>query len=421
MKLIQDKSFGISVLGYSLVAFMCMFVIAVANAVASSKADSGTSAIDPAIYSTEGSTENLQTLPGMGGVFLRPSIQTRKIARKRDLILSHPLVDAVFLPYSWRDVEPEKGEYNFVDLLREVGVWGKAGKKVIVTVALYGQHPDDALTPPWIYLEEGVKSISFEGGGIARGQIIRIPAVWEAGFVEKYIRPLVHKLAEVVDGNPHVAFVMPGFGHIGNITCQPSPDGSRAVLAAGWSAQKWVDYCLRLADLYKEVFVNSPLLVTASGAFIRDREHRNYESDSTELLLKLADVGVSPILFGLEGEDALMKNVYQNVNKLLPLVKSGNIRLGLGDDWPLWVPEDRREHGPTRGHDDDYLEKTLINAFRDASRGTDIPTSVILCQEPEILASHPGSVEYQPAVFEYLHNARQKLQMVDYEFWSGAK
>ena len=36
---------------------------------------------------------------------------------------------------------------------------------------------------------------------------------------------------------------MPGFGHIGNVTCQPSAGGSVACLEAGWTPEAWTAYC----------------------------------------------------------------------------------------------------------------------------------------------------------------------------------
>src|SRR3990172_3626624 len=198
---------------------------------------------------------NLKTFQqGKSGIYVRLGKQGEEKEREgrrqrnkmQDLIQSHPLVDAVVISTSWRDAELTRGSYSFDSLQSEVNRWGKAGKGVVIGLLLYGQTVDDAKTPPWIYAQPNIREISFSGGGTAKGRQIRVPAVWDKGFVEKYVEPMVAAFAKALDGNPHVWYIMVGLSHIGNMTAQPSEDGSRAFLEAGFTPEKWSDYCRRM-------------------------------------------------------------------------------------------------------------------------------------------------------------------------------
>jgi len=348
---------------------------------------------------------------GKAGLYLRPSTGAR--TTQRELYLRHPLLDAVVLSTFWREVEPQRGQYSFEQLREEVAAWGKAGKGVVICLGLYGQAVDDQLTPPWIYEQPGVRELSFKGGGVARGRQIRIPAVWDQGFFDRYVEPMVRRFAEEFDGHPYVWYVMPGFGHIGNVTCQPSAGGSAACLEAGWTPREWSDYCRRVMQVYGEHFRQTPVFLKAAGMYIRDRQRDHYREECGQLLLEFARQGACVVHFGLEGDRSEMQDVYRHLAMLLPEARQGISRIGLGDDWPLWVPEDRRDQGPTRDHDEANLGRTLENAFGGADGVPEIPTTVLFCQQPEILASHPDAEGYRPAVADALERARRRLKTND--------
>lgn len=356
----------------------------------------------------DGASEPAAKHAGKVGLYLRPGTSAR--TGMRELFLTHPLLDAVVLNISWRDVEPRRGECSFEALAGEVQAWSAAGKGVVVGLALYGQAVDDQQTPPWIYDEPSVRKLEFAGGGTAKGRKIRIPVVWDPGFVEKHVDPMVGKFAAKFDGDPRVWYVMPGFGHIGNITCQPSKEGAAACLKAGWTPQAWQDYCRRVAAVYRRHFTRTPIFLKAAGMLIRDRRHDYYKETCGQILLEMANQGACVVHFGLESDRSEMQDVYQHIEPLLLAVESGRSRLGLGDDWPLWVPESRRGQGPTLGHDEEHLRRTLENAFVGRDGKTPLPTTVLFCQQPEILASHPKAEEYRPAVAGALRWARQKLK-----------
>ncbi len=353
---------------------------------------------------------------GKAGVYVRLGGRDKKML---DLIGGHPLVDAVIGGSAWRVVEPQRGNYSFTSLVEEIEQWGKKGKGVALNVVLYGQAVDDALTPPWLYEQTSVRAISFSGGGQAKGRTIRVPAVWDEGFLEKYVEPMVEALARALDGNPAVWYVIPAFGHIGAMTAQPSKEGAQAFLKAGWTVEKWNSYCRRTVNVYQRHFKKTPLFLKFERMFIRDRKHRYYEKEAAELAKEFGKKGVALIHLGLEADKESMMEAYRNLTEVIPVAHKGITRIGRGDDWPLWVPESRRQHKPTQGHDDKYFQKSLENAFGGLEGVPQVPTTILFCQEPEILASHPASSEYRPAVGEILKNARTRLKKVDQGIFGG--
>src|SRR5919109_3488462 len=124
---------------------------------------------------TDETISNLKTLHrGKSGIYVHINKGTRKRHKAVDLILSHPLVDAVIISAPWREVEPSPGVYSFDSLMDEVNRWAKAGKGVVINLPLYGQSVDKPQTPQWIYDQPGVRAISFSGGGTAKGETIRV-------------------------------------------------------------------------------------------------------------------------------------------------------------------------------------------------------------------------------------------------------
>ncbi len=361
---------------------------------------------------------------GKAGIYvqlprLTPSNGTRK------LVASNPLVFAVMLPLWWRDIEPSPREFDFETLKTEIAYWKSRGKKVVLQVTPYGQEPDEVQTPPWLYRRPDVEAISFVGGGDARGARIRVPAVWKTGFVDACMEPMVKALASAVDGDSTIAYIQIGLGHLGNITAQPSKDGSKAFLAAGWTPQTWESYCLHVADLYNTHFKRTPLLAVAEGLLIRNPPTnpatRGYQMEVGRLVGALTRKGVSIIHsdivdLGAEHLPEIARLIKDHLGGIHFLVANGTVRIGLGDDWPLWVPETRRGPGPTFHHDDSFLQKAIDHAFGGIDGIPHTGMTIYYAQIPEIMASNPLSTKgnarnnfYRPAVQEILERTRDRL------------
>src|SRR5262249_34922117 len=96
----------------------------------------------------------------------------------------------------------------------------------------------------------------------------------------------------------------------------------------------------------------------------------------------------------------------------------GQVRYGVGDDWPLWVPENRRQTGGTKGRDHEFLRQSIANGFGGTNRPPGLPAAILPLRLPEILASTPHAPDYQPNVHQILTDASQQLEENDRRFFS---
>src|SRR5262249_38015934 len=133
---------------------------------------------------------------------------------------------------------------------------------------------------------------------------------------------------------------------------------------------------------------------------------------------ELAHDAVSFIQYQLEGNDKDITPFFNHVKALdahgaFHNAEKGLGRYGAGDDWPLWVPEKRRTRPATRGRDEIVLRRATNYAFGGLNGVRKLPTTILLCQLPEILASHPLYEDYRPEVYQILQQVSRRLQEND--------
>lgn len=353
---------------------------------------------------------------GKAGFYLRLPKQQRE--KDPEFYLSHPLVDAVVVTFGWSDIEPRPGEFNFTEIDKFIALSKKHQKGLVLGFSTYGQQPDINLqpAPTWLY-DKGVEKITFHGGGQAKGKDVVIPKVWDDAYwtwYEKFVR----KLGERYRDEKAIWYVMPAFGHIGNLNAQPSKGGGPALLKAGWTAEKWEAFCLKVAALYQKEFPATPLIGIAANELLKDKgagaslEDRYHRSELMDILTRLAGRGVSIIRLGLEADENKLKKskLLEQNRPLVPLAEKGLIRLGFGDDWPLWVPANRRNGKFLADRDEKGLRRILDNAFGGVHGLPETRVSILYVLHPEIEASHPRSPDGQNKdVYELLKVARERL------------
>jgi hypothetical protein len=250
---------------------------------------------------------------------------------------------------------------------------------------------------------------------------------WSADvdFAGTYVAPVVRALAKEFDGNRHVWYVQVALGHLGNLTAQPSPKGREALLkpASQWTPAVWQEYCRKVLPVYREHFHSTPLLVVDEAMLLRDKKRQDYQEEAAKILgQEFARAGVTFVQFQLEGNTKDIMPFFDHVRALdaqgaYENAQKGVGRLGTGDDWPLWVPENRRNQGGTRGRDEAFLRHAIAYGFGDAGSPRKLPTTILLCQLPEILASHPEFEDYRPEVNKILKEASQRLHENDQQIF----
>ena len=354
----------------------------------------------------------LERQRGKAGLYLRLAQPERQ--KNADYFFRHPLVDAVVVTLKWSELEPADGRYEFTEIDRMVTLAKRYHKGLVVACSTYGQIPENQPTPDWLY-DKGVKRLTFPGGGVAKGNPISVPKVWEERYLQEYAK-LIQALGARYAREPSIWYIMPGFGHTGNLNAQPSKEGTRAFLSEGWTPAVWKAFCLRVVERYQEAFPNTPLLVKSAKQLLREKRHRNFSKEADEILNELAARGVSIISFGLEAnKDALVQhNVIGRIASLSSYAVSGSIRVGVGDDWPLWVPAQRRKKAFLSDRDEAGLARELQYAFGGVQGLPASHISILYVLHPEIDASHPEQGPAQnKTVYQLLEAARARLKADD--------
>ncbi|MCX7015348.1 MAG: hypothetical protein NTW86_22815 [Candidatus Sumerlaeota bacterium] len=253
-------------------------------------------------------------------------------------------------------------------------------------------------------------------GAIAKGGEIDVPKAWDEAYFVEYEK-LIKTLGARYNGVPGIWSVRPAFGHIGNVNAQPSKGGGPAFLAEGWTPEIWTALCLRVTQAFQSAFPDTPLIVLSSKQLLKNKERDDYAKEVGGILESLAQRRVSIISYGLEPtvEPLVKFNIIGRLAALAPYALRGEIRLGVGDDWPLWVPEERREKAKFLAQrDEDGLARELTYAFGGVEGLPESHVSVMFVLHPEIEASHPDlGPQQNKKLFNVLAAARERLKRED--------
>jgi hypothetical protein len=357
-------------------------------------------------------SERIDRHRNKAGLYLRLVEPQR--SEDADYYFRHPLVDAVIVTFTWAEIEPELGKYDFSGMDMILTLAKKHKKGLVFSFPTYGQSPTNRHTPAWLY-DKDIRKLTFKGGGVSKGSLVSVPKVWNSNYLREYEK-FVRKIGERYENESSIWYIMPGIGHIGKINAQPSKGGAQSFLKEGWTPAVWKNFCLNVVRLYQAAFRYTPLLVNSPPMLLRDKNHNMYLKEANEILIELAKIGVSVISFGLE-PDNISQDRKQILNRLTPLsvfALNGDIRVGIGDDWPLWVPEHRQKSKPTLGRNEAGLARELRYAFGGVEDLPKSNISMLYVLHPEIDASHPDKGKKQnKEVYRLLEAARKRLKEED--------
>ena len=272
----------------------------------------------------------------------------------------HDLLDGVWISYSWKDIEPEKGKVSKARLNMiedDIFRWIKAsedagypGRKALLSVVLQGLVTQD--TPEWIYRSNGGPCdklsvvLSQDGRPVTA---YYAPVSWwgdnaNADYLNE-IEIMVKELAEKFDTCPYIAGIQVGIGHLGHITVSMNKYFAPKFLEKGWNPAAWLDFSERMMDMYLKYFKHKQLFIVVEDAVLRDDTPAegylpHYKNLRDSIVNAAHERGIGVLLSALRPDTgAYVKDGYPGIMEAYrPLVEKGIASVGIYDDWPLYDP-----------------------------------------------------------------------------------
>lgn len=312
--------------------------------------------------------------------------------------INHPHVDGVFLRFAWSDLESEKGVYNFDAVETMIRPWVAAGRRVILGVKPAGQHNQN--TPDWVY--ENVPAIEY----FRKGVNVRIPRYWDENYPALY-GGLIKQLGRRYDNDDRIEAVMVGVAHLGFITACPNKGGSIAFMEAGWTPDRWRQHVLRTIRKYKRHFTNKPLFVQGSELILKVPkpgdfgfpESQRYFAELRDLIFTRAvnryTIGVAGNGLSADRSEFMATGIPALFHSFSEPATTGIVALAVHDDWPLWVPADRRQ-GVNGGKDNAYFISCLQNAIGGVGAIPNTNVAWIKMLDSDLSCTNPTHANYQP-------------------------
>ena len=208
------------------------------------------------------------------GVFRNPGQGWSTMGGKGSFDQTDPVVNigSVYCRYTWAQLEPEEGRYDWKRLEDQLDFAASKGLPASFRVMCASRHDGTGWpTPEWVF-NKGAKDDPFVTPKIVRGKATNIvhhtPIFDDPVFMDAH-RRFIKALAARYDGDPRLAGLDLGsFGHWGEWHCaELPPDTNFCVTASGRHIRKTVPprkYPLEIrkqyADWYLEGFKSTPIV-----------------------------------------------------------------------------------------------------------------------------------------------------------------
>jgi glycosyl hydrolase family 42 (putative beta-galactosidase) len=185
----------------------------------------------------------------------------------RSTDVNNPTLVGTSLVYYWKQLEPEKGQFNWNLIDQDMKPWVANGKKVILRVATAGwTNWDEAAdsqhgTPQWVY-DQGVASVTETDDAV-------LPQYWDPHFLQSW-SDFVQAFASHYDGNASVTAIEIGVGDGGETKVDTHTHSKVLSLwqKIGYNDQIWWDTIQRIIGFYTASFHHTPLALMPDASFI---------------------------------------------------------------------------------------------------------------------------------------------------------
>lgn len=388
------------------------------------------------------------SLPWKPGFILRGG--SGELSRYFTNFQKHPLTPYVILESGWSDIETGDGIYSTQKLEGTVNQWCGAGYGVILNIFAYGQSPGTQLTSDGYHYVNGFPMYLYNALAKVPNSLVKytpnlnpvpvaVPVVYSDPIVLQRYSRMMRKLAGLYDGNPCISFVVLSAGHIGHLNVGV-PTGWGAALQSGiFTNQKWVQYVLSLESAVASAFTKTPLIAIAEKGYFGNNTSTGTEEPLSYLMGQLAGLGVHVINTKMETLNTLDPKFPTNtdastfLNSLagaLPFAAKSGMRLGMGADWPLWVPAYRLNSTGTTGHDYAFACGVLNSLLNYVPGYGKFPVTLMMGNPPDIMASNPynpatatdpntGVVAYDPILYKIYDNAYTQMLLNNQQLEKG--
>ncbi|MGB8193274.1 MAG: hypothetical protein WCF67_15195 [Chitinophagaceae bacterium] len=165
-------------------------------------------------------------------------------------LLTHPMFKGAQIMYSWRDFEPQKGQYNFSILKEDYEYLKKYGKKIFV------QLQDATFNPNYKAVPAYLETTEYDGGAALQYNDEGKPEGWVAKRWNKKVRARFALLLQAM-GNEFD-------GKIEGINLQETSIGVRRKTDTSFSEQAYIDGLKANMLALKKAFPSSTTMIYAN-------------------------------------------------------------------------------------------------------------------------------------------------------------
>ena len=169
---------------------------------------------------------------------------------------TNPAIDGALLMFTWTQLEPTKGGYNWSTLDSAIQPWAAAGKKFAIRVqtassvkynAAWNSNTNGSATPAWVYAD-GARSVKETDGSV-------LPVYWDAAY-QQDLNGFITAMAARYDANPNLAFVEAASGFDGESFVDGTSNSSKLALwqSVGYTDSLWQSTTFAIWDLYRRAF-----------------------------------------------------------------------------------------------------------------------------------------------------------------------
>jgi hypothetical protein len=171
--------------------------------------------------------------------------------------------------FTWTQVEPQKGVFNWGAIDGPLSQWARYGKKVGLRVytSSMGQYNSSwnnqtagSATPSWVYADGAAKVTETDGSVL--------PVYWDPVY-ERDLTGFVQALAGRYNSNPTVVFIQAPSGFDGESFVDGTGNGSKLALwqSVGYSDTVWENTVFWTWRLY-QTYVTKPVVAVLKGGQI---------------------------------------------------------------------------------------------------------------------------------------------------------